>query len=207
MSEHLPVRAGMIERLSEFMASRVGEAYPEPICDLHTELTKRAMDKVLDVCKPVAVLDVGCGQGPALEIFRERRIEAVGIALNRADVMACYDKGFEAREMDQNDLRFDDASFDLIWARHVLEHSIAPLWTLTEFQRVLRPKGWLYVEVPAPDTVCWHESNRNHYSVLGHRAWHCLLERAGFEIRDAWEQPIKVIAGDDSYLCFICRKL
>jgi ubiquinone/menaquinone biosynthesis C-methylase UbiE len=83
--------------------------------------------------------------------------------------------------MDQSFLDFEDDSFDLVWARHVIEHSFMPLYTLTEFKRVLRPGAILYMEVPAPDTLL-HEQNPNHYSVLGKVMWTSLLERVGFTI-------------------------
>jgi ubiquinone/menaquinone biosynthesis C-methylase UbiE len=70
------------------------------------------------------------------------------------------------RETDFADLDFDDESFDLVWARHALEHSVVPAFLLSEFHRLTKPGGVLYVEVPAPDTACVHETNPNHHSVL-----------------------------------------
>lgn len=209
------VPASGSERLAEFMRKIASETYPEPISEMHSGLTRQAMDlvlaKMLTHPKPNLgelwhALDVGCGQGPALKLFRERLFTVEGIALNDADVRACRDQGFIVRKMDQNDLQFPDASFDLIWARHVLEHSIAPLWTLTEFHRVLRPGGWLYVEVPGPDTACNHESNQNHYSVLGARAWAHLLLKAGFTIEENFDFQIGTQAGPDVYFGFVGRK-
>jgi ubiquinone/menaquinone biosynthesis C-methylase UbiE len=104
--------------------------------------------------------------------------------------------------MDQSFLDFDDASFDLLWARHVLEHSFMPHYTLTEFRRVLRPGGIMYLEVPAPDTLL-HERNPNHYSVLGKTMWTALLERSGFGIVGATDYFGETVDGrSDEYWGF-----
>lgn len=197
------------DRLSQFMARIASETYPEPLTEGHTDLTRQAMDLVLAEMDgaPLLALDVGCGQGPALKLFDEKMICARGIALNDEDVKVCEAKGFLVSKQDQNDLQFADGTFNLVWARHVVEHSIAPLWTLTEFHRVLRPGGWLYVEVPGPNTPCCHEQNQNHYSVLGARAWMWLLVKAGFgrDIKN-WEWQLQTPAGADVYFGFLARK-
>ncbi len=99
------------------------------------------------------VLDVGCGQGVALELFKKERFSAVGITINSEDVSVCRQKGYEVYEMDQSFLEFNNEEFDFIWCRHCLQHSIFPYFTLTELFRVLKRKGYLYIEVPAPDTI------------------------------------------------------
>lgn len=206
-------------RLSQFMARIATETYPEPISVMHSDLTRKAMDMVLaevasnhpplidEVKAGLLVLDVGCGQGPALKLFKERGMHAMGIALNDEDVKACDEQGFDVCKMDQNDLQFEQGAFDLVWARHVLEHSIAPLWTLAEFHRVLKPGGVLYAEMPAPDTSCCHHMNKNHYSVLGRNAWLALMGKAGFGVQQAWTWQLKTGAGPDEYYGFICRKV
>ncbi len=200
----------MSERLKQFMARIATETYPEPITECHTDITKKALDMVLEKMgeTPEMVLDVGCGQGPALKLFASNGIPVKGIALNQADVDACLEAGLLAvSKMDQNDMTFKDGQFHLVWARHVIEHSVAPLWTLTEFHRVLRPGGWLYLEVPAPDTPCVHESNQNHYSVFGKRAWLCLLEKAGFSTVQTFNLNLDIALGRDIYFGFIARKV
>jgi hypothetical protein len=71
---------------------------------------------------------------------------------------------------------------------------------------VLRPGGVLYLEVPAPDTPCRHQTNRNHYSVLGKSMWTELLGRVGFSqtrVRDLiFETPM----GQDVYWAFVQSK-
>lgn len=40
----------------------------------------------------------------------------------------------------------------------------------------------MYIEVPCPDTERQHESNLNHYSILGHNMLGALLVRTGFSV-------------------------
>lgn len=196
-----------MNRLQEFMKRIAAETYPEPLSEGHSFITAQILPLVCaDLPKWAKVLDVGCGQGVALSHFRQLECDAVGIALNPEDVQACRELGFDVLEMDQNSMTFADDSFDLVWARHVLEHSIAPYFTLSEFARVLRPGGKLYVEVPAPDTACHHTENKNHYSVMGWRMWASLIDRSGFEITEAREIKLSTQAGPDVYHSFICKK-
>ena len=74
-----------------------------------------------------------------------------------------------------------------------------PLFTLHELRRVLAPGGWLYAEMPAPDTSCRHQTNPNHYSVLGRSAWIELVQRAGFAVREVFDIRFQVQAGPDEY--------
>lgn len=167
------------------------------------------MDIILAKClfpQNAKILDVGCGQGPALDILKQRGFCATGIALNDKDIQVCQSKNHVALKMDQSFMDFTDGWFDFVWARHVIEHSIFPYFTLSEFCRVLRPKGIMYMEVPAPETSCHHEANPNHYSVLGHEAWVSLLKRSGFYLLDEPVFNFTTSLGPDVYWGFICMK-
>lgn len=199
-----------IARLVSFFDKIEGETYPEAPSIIHSEITAKMLDALLpkyQIRTDARILDVGCGQGPALDIFRTKGyVSAIGITLNNEDVRICRQSGHDVHKMDQSFLDFAEESFDFVWARHVIEHSIFPYFTLTEFARVLAKGGMLYMEVPAPETSCHHETNPNHYSVFGHGSWTSLLGRSGFtvceDIRFAFTTPM----GPDEYWGFICKK-
>jgi SAM-dependent methyltransferase len=44
-----------------------------------------------------------------------------------------------------------DASFDVIYCSHVLEHVLADRKAMSEFYRVLKPGGWAVLNVPITD--------------------------------------------------------
>lgn len=195
-----------IEQLQLFLTRLAGETYPELPSQLHTDITTQLLAHFRErypLPAGAAALDVGCGQGPALQRFQELGWRATGIALNPEDVAVCRAKGYQVLPMDQSFLDFPDGSFDLIWCRHCLEHSFAPLFTLSGFARVLRAQGYLYVEVPAPDTSCQHQTNMNHYSVLGKSMWVELMKRAGFAVLEILDINFRVAAGPDTYWAFI----
>jgi len=196
-------------RLESFLKKIKKETYSEPISEVHTTITNKMFEYVSDkfqIASNNKVLDVGCGQGVALELFVEQNFSPIGITLNREDYEVCKNKGYEVYEMDQSFLDFNEEEFDLIWCRHCLEHSIFPFYTLSEFYRVLKRKGYLYVEVPAPDTASNHQANPNHYSVLGKSMWAELIKHAGFIILDIVDINFEVLAGSDTYWAFIQKK-
>ncbi len=198
-----------VSKLERFIDSLKHDVYPEPPSKLHSDITEKMVAHLYEKFPPSSgarVLDVGCGQGVALQHFVARGSQAVGIALGDEDVQACQDAGYDVSEMDQSFLDFPDADFDLVWSRHCLEHSIMPYFTLSEMVRVLKPGGTCYIEVPAPDTSCNHQCNKNHYSVLGKSMWLELIRRSGLEIKQALDIKFHVPAGPDMYWCIISQK-
>lgn len=199
-----------LARLVSFVNKIEGDTYPEAPSLIHSEITGKVLDVLLPkyhIAQNARILDIGCGQGPALDILRDKGYQsAVGITLNEEDVRVCRENGHDVRKMDQSFLEFPDNSFDLVWARHVIEHSIFPYFTLTEFARVLSPGGILYLEVPAPETSCHHETNLNHYSVLGRGAWVSLLGRSGLFVAEDAKYSFNTGMGPDEYWGFICSK-
>lgn len=190
------------QRLKDFIAARHADIYPEPEAAHAAEITRRVMEHLLtlpQVRPGASVLDIGCGAGLALELFTAAGLDATGITLG-PEAQVCRDKGLKVIEMDLAFLDLPEASFDVVWCRHALEHSLFPLFTLAEIHRVMRPGGLLYVEVPAPDTSCRHETNPNHYSVFGKSAWLSLFAKAGFTLRNDIDMSYTVPAGPD--LCW-----
>jgi SAM-dependent methyltransferase len=152
------------------------------------------------------ILDCGCGQGVALEIFKKLGGKPIGTTFGE-DLEVCKRNGFEVYAMDQSFLEFPQESFDVIWCRHALEHSLFPLYTLRRFYETLKKDGILYVEVPAPDTSARHETNRNHYSCFTKNAWVSLFTRSKFQIFDQLDLTFKIMVGDDTYHAFFLRKI
>lgn len=197
-------------RLLQFFEQIEHETYPETPMDIHTEITDRAIQR-LNELRPLnqgmKVLDIGCGQGPALQHFSTSGAQAIGITLNQTDVDVCRQKGFEVYKMDQSFLEFESETFDIVWARHVIEHSVIPFFTLHEFKRVLKKNGLLYLEVPGADTDAGHTWNANHYSVFSKNSWFSLLKKSGLECIDGREYCMPLIdnKGSDTYWGFYCR--
>jgi SAM-dependent methyltransferase len=195
-------------RLDLFLDQRSADIYPEPLGEPHISLTAKMVPDIMShysIQENAKVLDVGCGHGLALKAFRDVGCDPIGIGFGD-EAKNGRKEGFEIVEADMSFLEFLDATFDVIWCRHVLEHSIFPYFTLGEMYRILKPGGIFYMEVPAPGTCCKHEKNPNHYSVLSKEMWLSLLQRTGYLTIRQMEFKFGVSAGPDVYYAFDGRK-
>ena len=123
----MEISARNMARLVSFIYQIEKDTYPEPPSNVHIDITNKVMDIILAKClfpQNAKILDVGCGQGPALDILKQRGFCATGIALNDKDIQVCQSKNHVALKMDQSFMDFTDGWFDFVWARHVIEHSI-----------------------------------------------------------------------------------
>jgi len=112
--------------------------------------------------------------------------DVTGVTLSPGDIKLCEDKGHVIKKYDlsflpQKDGYYDE-SVDFIFLRHALEHSPYPIFSLMEYNRILKQHGKIYIEVPAPNCVRKHEFNLNHYSIFGEQQLAALLNRTGFDI-------------------------
>jgi len=190
--------------------------YSEGHSPFHRTITDDVVTRFIDplaLPKTAQIRDLGCGPGYFLDLMGARGFTNVrGITLSPDDIRICAEKGHQdLARADMNFLADSDESVDLLFCRHSLEHSPFPYITLIEYNRVLRPNGVLYVEVPAPDCELGHEKNRNHFSILGKQMWLSLLERTGFDVEwHDYEFPVSF--GDDRgtvqerYYIFVCRR-
>lgn len=166
--------------------------YDEGISEYHKTLTNRVVEMYIDpleIPKNAAILDMGCGPGYFLDIMKERGYtNMMGITLSDTDLKLARDKGHLVKEYDMSFLPqkdgFNDETIDFIFCRQALEHSPYPIFTLIEYNRILKQGGKIYIEMPAPDQARRHEYNINHYSILGHHQIAALLERTGFGVQD-----------------------
>jgi 2-polyprenyl-3-methyl-5-hydroxy-6-metoxy-1,4-benzoquinol methylase len=196
-------------RLSVFKDQLRKDMYPETLGDFHRAIIEeRAPYFARTYCKAGGrILDVGCGTGAALEIFRNLGLSVTGIELGDEDYAICIQKGLPVERVDMHEMTFPDASFDAIWCRHTLEHSFMPFFLLAEFNRMLPVGGVIYIEVPTFGTDAHHEDNPNHYACMTPAVLEKLLGRAHFEVLEHDALTFEVGRGGmDQYQLFIARK-
>lgn len=200
-------RLNHFHRLDAFIQKRIEkDIYPEIPTEPHPSITRDMIERIQKY-KPLSgakILDVGCGQGLALDIFKRYGAEAIGITFGE-DFVFCKSNGHQVYEMDQSFLDFESHSFDLIWCRHALEHSLFPLFTLHGFREVLKRDGVLYVEVPAPSTSARHENNPNHYSCFTADVWMALFRKEGFDVAEHLIINFEAGCGPDTYHSFFLK--
>lgn len=164
--------------------------YDEGESPYHKQLTTQVVENYvdpLDLPKNASILDLGCGPGYFLDEMKKRGYtNTVGVTLSPGDIKLCQDKGHTIKQYDlsflpQKDGYYDE-SVDFIFLRHALEHSPYPIFSLIEYNRILKQGGKMYIEVPAPDCERKHEWNLNHYSIMGSNQLIALLQRTGFDV-------------------------
>ena len=156
------------------------EIYPEPLNEIHQIGTLQCLQEYQSLFRSGSrILDVGCGQGFALQQMRQMGLNPIGITLGEEDYETCRKQGLDVRQMDMTFMElFESNTFDGLFVRHTLEHSPMPVITLKEFWRVLKPDGWIILVVPSPDAVIYP----NHYSLFEPPIWASLAGTACFRV-------------------------
>jgi SAM-dependent methyltransferase len=93
-------------------------------------------------------LEVGFGDGSTLARMRELGWSVVGIEVDPVSVANTRSLGLDTREGPLKSHAFPDASFDAIYASHVVEHVHDPLGLLQECLRILKPGGTVVMTTP-----------------------------------------------------------
>ena len=94
-----------------------------------------------------SVLDIGCGVGEVIDVFKDNNWDCHAIEFNPGAVDWLRKKGINV-----SDVRFkeydESMQFDVIMAWGVVEHVIDPLIFLKKVNRMLKPGGVFVSEVP-----------------------------------------------------------
>lgn len=166
--------------LDSFLDFLMEDIYPQPMDDGHNRMTQEVIDLWVKDLGVKTVLDVGCGQGNAYWPFKNLGIKWQGLTLGETDFKVCLDKQLPVVQEDMTFTSFEQDSFDLVFARHVLEHSPMPLISLMEWQRL--SKAYCIVVLPSVNTQVM--GGRNHYYMLTPEQWTILFRNAGWAIED-----------------------
>ena len=156
-----------------------------------------------------AVLDVGCGTGVVLHLFRLNSPKSRLFGVEPSPPVAVHAGRRNQADVTVGDLnlfvntRGDLAgTLDVIILNHVLEHLYHPVEDLARLRRFLKPDGLILVQVPNPfSTECpgllrmFHMAHVNQFSP---RTLRCAFERAGY--RNITEHP-----GNPRAMTFLCR--
>jgi len=141
-----------------------------------------------DLDRNLSMLEVGCSGGPLIRLLKMKGFAKVaGIDINECSVELCRNLGETAVKVaDGRATGFSNEQFDVVIASDVLEHIEDPAQGLTEWSRILRPKGIVLVFVPAFQFL-WsrHDEVNRHYRRYTKQEVVILLEQAGFCIERA----------------------
>ena len=123
------------------------------------------------------VLDVGCGSGWLAEHFeRYTGVDALPEA-----VAAAKEHGRNVVEADVGErLPFDDASFEGVIVKDVLEHVHDPVVVVKEVHRLLQPGGRVFAS--SPDAQRWVWDDYTHRRPFTRKSLRLLFADQGFEV-------------------------
>lgn len=123
------------------------------------------------------VLDVGCGSGWLGEHFSDY----TGIDSSPEAIAAGVERGRNVLLADVDDrLPFEDARFDGVVLKDVLEHVVDPVAIVREVARVLRAGGRVFAS--SPDAQRWVWDDYTHRRPFTRRSYRLLFTDAGFAI-------------------------
>jgi 2-polyprenyl-3-methyl-5-hydroxy-6-metoxy-1,4-benzoquinol methylase len=150
------------------------------------------------------VLEVGCGLGHLLQRL-DGPYEVYGVdvnewALERA--RANVPNGQFAKENAEDLSRYADGSFQIVIAKHVVEHLPHPEEAILEMGRVLAPGGMLLMGTPNTDSPMHARKGKawvgyqdpTHISLRSPAEWLAMLRKAGLQPRKVfsdgfWDPP------------------
>lgn len=119
------------------------------------------------------LLDVGCGDGQALEILADLGWLVSGVEVDPDAVAAARARGLEIRHGTLTDAGLGEGSFDAVTSSHVIEHVHDCAAFLSESRRVLKPGGRLVVVTPNARAMLLERHGKNWHGL--HPPYHLLL--------------------------------
>lgn len=109
-------------------------------------------DFAKDKKEKIKILDIGCGTG--IDILNIKKV-VKNCELSGVETYPTYVKGLKEKginvvsvNVECEELPFPDASFDVIIANQILEHTKEIFWITSEVSRILKPGGEFIVGVP-----------------------------------------------------------
>jgi 2-polyprenyl-3-methyl-5-hydroxy-6-metoxy-1,4-benzoquinol methylase len=105
--------------------------------------------------RPIRVLDVGCGVGAQLDMFKALLPDAElhGIEIGELAVRKTRERGHTAYHGRFEDVQLPAGYFDIVYTSHVIEHVEDPLAFLEKCNAVSSPGATIIIETPNTDCV------------------------------------------------------
>jgi 2-polyprenyl-3-methyl-5-hydroxy-6-metoxy-1,4-benzoquinol methylase len=149
----------------------------------------------LERAKPGRLLEVGCGDGSRLALFREAGWAVEGVEVDEeAARLASSKHRVTVRHGELSDLHYRGDSFDAVIMNHVLEHVHEPRSLVAECFRLLRPGGTFVAVTPNADSFGQSHFQQywigldppRHLHVFNPRNLLCLVQPIPAAHKDVW---------------------
>ena len=131
------------------------------------------------------LLDVGCGSGWLADHFADYTgIDGSPDAVGRAQARS---RNVTLGDIDRP-LPYEDASFDAVVLKDVLEHVADPVALVCEVRRVVRPGGLVFAS--SPDAQRWVWNDYTHRRPFSRTAFRDLFADQGFTVDHAGYESV-----------------
>jgi SAM-dependent methyltransferase len=139
------------------------------------------------------LLEIGSATGVMLSLFKNRGWEGVGVEPS-GSADAAKEKGLKILKAKFEEVKLPDNYFDLVVLNHTLEHIDKPGEALAKINRVLKPGGFVFIDVPNFGSLSsrilgkkWpYLLPEEHKSQFTRKSLGNLLEKNGFAVMH-WE--------------------
>lgn len=178
----------------------------------YPRLVKKIMKKVRpQPGQPLHVLDVGCGNGAALDEFRKRGEEhkiatvTTGLDYSSRALELAAGRGHRTIQCnidspDEDDL--GENKYHIIYSSNVIEHVARPQWMLEQIYRALKPGGVFVCETPnfgSLDAKIFAPSGHwggfhfpRHWTFYTPKTFKRSARRAGFRVAKISFKPVPI---------------
>lgn len=157
---------------------------------LFSNIFQRRVNEIYKFIKSGKILEIGSSTGLMLMIFKQKGFEVKGVEISRKAAEISKSKGLDIIIGSFEKIKFDE-KFDLVILNHTLEHMENPPEVLEKVKRILKPKGYLMIDLPnfdspvaqllkskwphlLPDEHLWHFTQK---------AFEILLKKKDFKIK------------------------
>ena len=127
-------------------------------------------------------LDIGCGSGLLVELFKDDGFEAYGVEPSKSLAHYCKTKNLNVTNGTLSQLKSDD-KFDVITLIDVIEHVADPEDLVADAVNRLNENGILCVVTPRTDSIS--------KKLLGFKWWHYRIAHVGYFTKNNLETLLK----------------
>jgi 2-polyprenyl-3-methyl-5-hydroxy-6-metoxy-1,4-benzoquinol methylase len=146
----------------------------------------RKVARVIELVKPLTVVDVGCGTGSTLRQFVEAGIAAVGVEASRAAIRASEHPELIRR----HDLRRPldlGRRFDLVWCFEVAEH-IHPSHVEAFVDNLCRHSDIITLSAAPPG-----QGGEGHFNEQPQSYWVSMFAKRGYYLHSDWTAQMHAV--------------
>ncbi len=182
--------------VKEFLNTRFG--FPKRIAKLIRTLS-------VTPGSVMRILDIGCGNGNALDVFKKyarRPVDTTGLDFNARALEIVAAKGHRTIQGKLEEVPLPTGIFDIIYSSNVIEHVGDPLLMMQRAAYALKPQGVFLCETPNFDSADarWFAPSGHwggfhfprHWTFFTSRTFTSMAEKAGFEIAQIDYHPVPI---------------